>query len=238
MVEVASLFAVGALGMVAGTLAFAWGGYSAPAGKRRFYATLVAISGIAAVAYGLMAMGVGWLAVGDRTVFVPRYVDWLLTTPLLVLYLGMVAGSDRRQYTTVVALDAVVMGTGLVGATLPGVERYALFAAGSVAYLALLYYLLGPMTARARTRPAGAESLYVRLRNLTVVLWTVYPIIWVLGPPGLDLLTMTMDVALVVYLDVTAKVGFGLIALDASATIESELGESIAGDAEAAPTAD
>lgn len=239
MVALTSLFWLGAIGMAAGTVAFAWAGRSATESERRYYLTLVGISGIATIAYALMANGIGWLSVADRSVFIPRYVDWILTTPLIVLFLGMLAGLDRRDFLVVLGLNTVVMVAGFVGATLPGFERFALFGLGGLAYIGLVYYLVGPTTEQAAERSAGVRSLYVRLRNLTIILWTIYPFIWMLGPPGFGLLTTKVDIALIIYLDLVTKVGFGLIALDASATMESELGESLADtDAEITSAAD
>ena len=229
MIDVTALFWVGAVGMFVGTAAFAWAGRGAAAGERRYYLTLIGISGIATVAYVLMALGIGWSSVGERTVFVPRYVDWILTTPLIVFFLGLLAGIDRRAFAVSIGLNTVVMIAGLVAALLPGTERFALFGLGALAFVGLVYYLFGPMTASARAQPDGIEKLYVRLRNLTAVLWSIYPLIWILGPSGLDLLTVTVGTALVMYLDLVTKVGFGLIALDASATLHSEFGISLAG---------
>ena len=229
MIDISMIFWVGAVGMLVGTVVFAWAGRDAMAGERRYYLTLIGISGIATVAYVLMALGVGWFNVGERVVFVPRYVDWILTTPLIVLFLGLLAGIDRRKFAISIGLNTVVMVAGMVAALLPGTARFALFGLGAIAFVALVYYLFGPMTASARARPGGIEKLYVRLRNLTAVLWSIYPLIWVLGPPGLDLLTATVGTTLVVYLDLVTKVGFGLIALDASATLHSEFGVSLAG---------
>jgi sensory rhodopsin len=232
VIELTTLFSVGAVGMLVGTLLFAWAGVNASRAEGRYYLTLVGIGGIAAVAYGLMALGIGWYTVGERTVFIPRYVDWILTTPLIVLFLGLLAGIDRRTFAAAIGLNTLVMVAGFVAATLPGIERFALFGVGSVAFVGLVYYLFGPMTRRAGTKSEGIEKLYLRLRNLTAVLWSIYPLIWVLGPPGLNLLTTTIDIALITYLDLVTKVGFGLIALDASATLRSEFGVSLA-DADA-----
>ncbi len=226
MIDVTTLFWVGAVGMFVGTAAFMWSGRSASRNERRYYLTLIGISGIAAIAYAAMALGFGWLEVGDRTVFVPRYIDWILTTPLIVLFLGFLAGLSRREFAVVIGLNTVVMVLGFVAATLPGTERFALFGAATFVFVGLIYYLMGPATERASAQPDGIEKLYVRLRNLTVALWSVYPVIWVLGPPGLDLLTMSIDIALITYLDLVTKVGFGLIAIDASSSLRSELGES------------
>jgi sensory rhodopsin len=237
VIEITTLFLLGAIGMLAGTIAFAWGGRNAASGERRYYLTLISISGIAAVAYAIMALGIGWLTVGERTVFIPRYIDWILTTPLIVLFLGLLAGIDRRGYVISITLNTVVMVTGFVAATMTGVSRFALFGVGGLTFVGLVYYLFGPMTRRASARADGIERLYVRLRNLTAVLWSVYPLIWILAPSGLNLLTMTIDVALITYLDLVTKVGFGLIALDAGATLHAEFDTSLAGTGDRTSTA-
>ncbi|THE63866.1 sensory rhodopsin-2 [Salinadaptatus halalkaliphilus] len=222
MIEITTWFTIGAVGMLVGTAAFLRRWLSAGDDDRRYYATLSAISLIAAVAYALMALEVGWITVDERVVFAPRYVDWILTTPLLLAFLGWLAGVERETLLQVVGVNTVVMVAGFVAAILSGVERYALFAVGGIAYVVLVYLVLGPMTARAAERDDGTESLFNSLRNLTIILWSVYPIIWLLGPPGLALLTPGVDVMLITYLDLLTKVGFGLIALNASTVIEAE----------------
>lgn len=230
--EATTWFTVGALGMGVGTLIFLWGTVQAATETRKYYLTLTAISGIAAVAYALMALEFGWTGVDDRTVFLPRYVDWLLTTPLLLLYLGMLVDAPRVILAKLLTVNVIVIVTGFAAALLPGTERFLLFALGSVAYIGVLYYLLVPLTRRARGR--ATESLYLSLRNLTFILWSVYPIIWLLGPPGFNYLTLLVDVLLITYLDLVTKVGFGLIAINASAALSVELGdqatEAMAGD--------
>lgn len=237
MIDLTALFWLGAIGMTAGTAAFAWSGRKATANERRYYLTLVGISGIAAVAYAAMALGIGWLSVDGRTIFAPRYIDWILTTPLIMLFLGMLAGLDRRQFAIMLVLNTIVMVAGFAAALVPGTERFALFGVGAFAFVGLVYYLVGPATAAASARSDGVRSLYVRLRNLTIILWSVYPILWVLGSPGFELLTLTVEVSLVGYLDLVTKVGFGLIALDASATMQSEFDESLAVTDAETPTA-
>jgi sensory rhodopsin len=222
--ETTTWFAVGALGMIVGTAIFAGGLLRADASIRKYYATLTAISGIAAVAYVLMTFEIGAVAVGDRMVFAPRYIDWLLTTPLLLLYLAMLVDAARSLIAKIVAVNIVVILGGFGAALLPGVERFALFAIGGAAYLVLAYLLLGPLTARSEGQ--ATESLFRGLRNLTVILWSVYPFIWILSPAGLDLLTVLTNVLLVVYLDLVTKVGFGLIALNAGAVLRQDLTSS------------
>ena len=228
MIEPTGVFWLGALGMAVGTVAFVWGGISAGAASRRYYGLLASISLIAAIAYATMALEVGWVTVGENVVFVPRYIDWILTTPLLLLFLGVLAGSDGRELGLVVVVNTVVMVLGFAAALVSGALGYGLFVVAGVVYLGLLYLLLGPMSVRAAGQGAGVTSLFTSLRNLTVILWSVYPVIWLLGPPGLGMITMTVDIMLITYLDLLTKVGFGLIALNTSAVLEAERGQSIA----------
>jgi sensory rhodopsin len=136
----------------------------------------------------------------------------------------MLVDAAQSLIAKIVAVNIVVILGGFGAALLPGVERFALFAIGGAAYLVLAYLLLGPLTARSEGQ--ATESLFRGLRNLTVILWSVYPIIWILSPAGLDLLTVLTNVLLVVYLDLVTKVGFGLIALNAGAVLRQDLTSS------------
>ncbi len=73
--------AVGAVALALGTIPSAY--FAVRDEKnRKYYTVLAAITGIATVAYALTSFGVGSIPVGDATFYTPRYVDWLLTTPL------------------------------------------------------------------------------------------------------------------------------------------------------------
>ena len=52
----------------------------------------------------------------------------------------------------------------------------------------LLYFLLGSLTQQASVRAGDVSALFRRLRNLTAVLWTAYPVVWLLGAAGIGLL--------------------------------------------------
>ncbi|OYR58261.1 sensory rhodopsin-2, partial [Halorubrum sp. E3] len=67
-------------------------------------------------------------------------------------------------------------------------------------------------------RSASAEGDRVRavfgtLRNITVVLWTLYPVVWLLAPTGLGLMTPATEMLVFVYLDIVSKVGFVVVAV-------------------------
>ena len=201
-------FWVGTVGMVAGTLLPLRDLFRYPS-HRRYDLVLAGITGLAAIAYAAMGLGLTETTVADHTIFVARYVDWLVTTPLIVAYLAMLAKPARRTYVWLLVADVFVIGAGIAAAFTTGTLRWALFAAGAVGYVVLAYGLLGVLPRSLGSDPdPRVRSLFVTLRNITVVLWTLYPVVWLLGPAGIGILQYEMYTIVVVYLDFISKVGF------------------------------
>lgn len=228
MVDQTTWFALGGVGMLVGTLALAAGFRLVPRSNWRRYSILVAVPAIAVGAYAPMALGLGGVETqSGGTVFSLRYLDWLLTTPLHVLYLGLLAGAARRSIGQAIALMALTIVLGFSGAVVSGVAGWGLFALGGVAFLGVIYHTYADFAVAAGERDELTGALYRKLRSFVVVLWLLYPVIWVLAPAGLGLLNVGTYVLVISYLDVVSKVGFGLIALsgqlavsDAMATVE------------------
>jgi bacteriorhodopsin len=79
-------------------------GKSKAAGKVLYPATFTC--GIAAIAYFAMASGGGWVIAPDcRQLFVARYLDWAITTPLILIDLGVVAGVSKWDILALVLSD-------------------------------------------------------------------------------------------------------------------------------------
>ena len=212
-------YGLGALGMAAGT-AYALWGYRAENGDHpRFYAVLGAITGIATIAYVAMGLGVGQLRVDGAVFYLPRYVDWLLTTPLLVLYLAMLAHPRRRVYGVLVGLEVVVIAAGVAAAFAPTPLDWVAYLLGVLAFGVILYYLVAVLPRQAALESHRPAAVFTKLRNLTVVLWSIYPIVWLLGPFGVGLLLVETEAMVVTYLDLLAKVGFVVIAVNGRAAL-------------------
>lgn len=212
-VDISATYAIGTAGMALGTAALAVGLRHVAEEHPLRYASLLGVTGIAAVAYAVMTVGLGAVTVGDRVVFVPRYVDWLLTTPLLILYVGLLSGASRRTVGRAVGVNTLVLGLGTAATLTTGPVRYALFGAGFAAFLGLLHLLYRPMTAAARD--SADAALFGKLRDVIGVLWSVYPVVWLAGTAGFGVMTAEMTALVVVYLDLVTKVGFGVIVLNA-----------------------
>lgn len=221
MVAVSLWFTLGTVGMLIGTVALAYGSRWVPDDVRTRYWILVAVPGIAVVAYGLMALGFGGIrTAGEGLVFWPRYVDWLLTTPLHVLYLGLLVGASRTVIARASGLQAATIILGFVAAIVGGLPAAVLYAAGCVTFLGVIYYAFTDYVAAVESRDDATQALYRKLRAFLIVLWLIYPVIWVLAPAGLSLMDVETTSLVVSYLDVVAKVGFGLIALNGQLTAQ------------------
>jgi sensory rhodopsin len=212
-------FWLGTLGMAVGTVVPAWRLVTSRR-DRTYYAVLAGVTGFAAVAYLTMALDIGQIGVGDAALFLPRYVDWLVTTPLLVLYLGMLCRPERRVYAALVGVDVLVIGSGVVAALLPSPYSYIAYLVGCVAYAGLLYLLLVVLPRQATLHGDRVDAVFTKLRNLTVVLWTLYPVVWILGPLGVGLLQAGTEVMVVTYLDLISKVGFVAMAVNGADALD------------------
>jgi bacteriorhodopsin len=215
--------AVGCAGMALGAGAIAFLGRRAPQGERHHFIASFTVCLLAAASYFAMANGQGILQVGDRDVFVARYIDWVITTPLLLLGLLMIAlpvvtkageaGRERNALVAgVIGADVFMIATGIIAAlTLNDTVKYAWYAISCGAFLVVLVVLWGPVRAAAAAQGTGISSLFQRLAVVLTGLWFIYPVLWLLGTEGTGTLGLTGEIAVFAVIDLSAKVGFGLL---------------------------
>lgn len=200
------------IGMVIGSVIF---GLKAAAMRRRegmefplksFYITLWA-----AALYLTMILGETVTPLKGQTVYWGRYVDWVVTTPLLLLDLGVLAGLRPKLIAGVIAADIFMILTGLVATLEAPPTSYLWYIISCGAFLAILASLMTEFTASAAKRNVKVDNLFTTLRNVLIVLWCGYPIVWILGAEGFRVINTGFETALYAILDLSAKVGFGLI---------------------------
>lgn len=207
--------AVGAVGMALGTIPPLWGLTNDPDRRNRnHYLALAGVTGVATVAYALMAFDIGTVSASGRVVSIPRYVDWLITTPLILLFLAMLGRTGRGSLVRLVVADVALLLLGGVAVVLTGPIRWAAFAAGVGFFGVLVYELYVRIPNHATFADERTRTLFITLRNLTIALWTLYPVVWVLAPSGLGLLTRDMAMLVIAYLDLISKAAFVALAVD------------------------
>jgi halorhodopsin len=117
-----------------------------------------------------------------------RYLTWALSTPMILLALGLLAGSNLAKLFTAIVFDIGVMITGLAAAltTSSHAMRWVWYGISVTFFLVVIYVLLVEWPTDARK--AGTADIFNTLKVLTVVLWFGYTIWWGLGNEGLALI--------------------------------------------------
>ena len=146
-----------------------------------------------------------------------RYVDWLLTVPLLLIELILVmrlSGSETRAKATKLGLLAALMV--LLG--YPGEissdpsTRWTWWALAMLPFAVIVYDLYIGLKKSIDSQPEQARGLISAARTLTVVSWLFYPIVFVfpmIGFTGGEA-TTAVQVGYTVA-DVVAKAVFGVL---------------------------
>lgn len=231
MLVEATVFGVNSALMFLGTAVLLWL-LQRSRGDTKLYLAPALITLVAGLAYAVMT-GTA-LGVLPDLITEARYTDWLVTTPLIVYTLGLVAGADRRPTAVAVGADALMILLGYAATLVTGPLRWALFVASSGAFLVVVYYLLTALSDAAAGRPPAIESMFIGLRDLTLFLWVVYPVLWLVGPFGTGTLVPADYHFIIAGLDVTAKVGFELLIAFRAASIRDVFGVEAITDVEAA----
>jgi len=170
---------------------------------------------VSGLTVGLIEMPAGHALAGEEVMSQwGRYLTWALSTPMILLALGLLADVETPDLFTVVAADVGMCVTGLAAALVTSsyALRWVFYAISCAFFVVVLYAILveWPQSATA----AGTDEIFGTLRALTVVLWLGYPIVWAVGVEGLALVE---SVGLTSWgyslLDVGAKYGFAFLLL-------------------------
>lgn len=167
------------------------------------------------LAYMASAFDQGILLVDGREVYLTRYIDWLVTTPLLLATLAWTAMFTVKKHTSLIiaimGADIIMILSGLIAdLTVDESVKWVWYTIGCACLAVILYITWLPLRRIAYAQGEEVGSTYVKVAGVLSVLWLGYPTIWALGPSGLGILDSATDVALFVILPIFSKVGFSL----------------------------
>lgn len=118
-----------------------------------------------------------------------------------------------------------MIATGGMSAISPKPINYIWYAVSCGAFLAILYLLLFPYRAEAEQNHPRSKKAFRKLVTVHVVLWTLYPIVWMLAGTGFGVLDQSGYTAGYTLLDLASKVGSGFLSLNTLQQLE-QAGES------------
>ena len=180
--------------------------------------------------------GAGTIALsGEKFNDAYRYVDWLLTVPLLLVELILVMGLTRAvtvsKSVRLGVLAALMVALGYPGEIASDMGTRLLWGGLSmVPFLFILFELFVGLRGSIKSQPENARGLVNLAVWVTVLSWSFYPVVYfaplLFGAGNANIATMSGDAAMIVQVgytiaDIVAKAGFGvLIFMIASAKSE------------------
>lgn len=158
-----------------------------------------------------------------------RYVDWLLTVPLLLIELILVMRLPRDETiakaTKLGALAALMVALGYPGEiSADAGTRWTWWALAMVPFLIIVFDLFSGLKQSIESQPVEARGLVSFARTITVLSWCFYPVVFVF--PMIGFTGGSAETAVQVgytVADIVAKAAFGvLIYLIAARKSEAE----------------
>jgi bacteriorhodopsin len=245
----------GAACFLVGIVGFSIMGLGATEKGRGHFAHKILIVLVAMTSYIALAFKQGAETAGEDTYFsYARFIDWSVTTPLLLLGLALLALPRARDslplVLSIMAVDLYMIATGLF-AGLSGEVRgvwLVWFIVSSLAFVALYAMIFGPLAKKAGekvkagkamqesgdpverylgTVHAGEGKWFVPMAGLLALIWLIYPVIFFLDEQGVGLYTHPTSDALYTIVDVTAKVVYGFIFLGGILGIEKRAADAM-----------
>lgn len=192
-----------------GILAMARRPKGVPQFKYLIHAFVVIWSGLA---YSALALGQGTVEVGGETVYFARYIDWVVSTPLLLLSLVLTGQYTLKLEGSITAgllgSQVIMILTGLVADLSPAENRWYWYIAGCVALAVVLRLMWKELYVKAREQDPELTAAYRASAVYLTVQWLLYPTVWALGSPGLAILGPTLTSVLFIILPIVSKSGF------------------------------
>ena len=149
-----------------------------------------------------------------------RYVDWLLTVPLLLVeviaVLALAKEVSKSLIMRLVPASAAMIALGYPGEISTDQNTQIIYGVlSTLPFLYILYVLFVELTKSLDRQPAGVADTVKRLRLLLIATWGVYPISYILGMGAGDPTANQFVGVQVGYTiaDILAKCVFGLTIL-------------------------
>ncbi|MFP5081011.1 bacteriorhodopsin [Pedobacter sp. JCM 36344] len=213
---VAFSFFVGTMAMMAAAVFF----FFEVNNTSKEWRTSVLVSGlitfIAAIHYYYMR---GYnLETGQSPVFF-RYVDWLLTVPLMCVEFYLITkkvGAKTGLLVKLIVTSVIMLVTGYIGEAVSPTNSAFWGTISAIAYFYIVYLVwFGEVAKLAKTGSLAVMAANKSLGWFVLVGWAIYPLGYIIGTPGGIFgipvhLGLNMDVIYNIG-DAINKIGFGLV---------------------------
>jgi bacteriorhodopsin len=111
-----------------------------------------------------------------REVYWARYVDWSISTPLLLLDLTLLGGLAGANIIVAIFADVIMILTGLFSAfSKDDGQKWGWYTIACIAYLTIVYQLAYNGRSAVAGKDSKTKAFYSAIGGFTLIVWTVYP---------------------------------------------------------------
>lgn len=166
--------------------------------------------------HAVIALHLGSSEVAGRSVSWARYLDWLVTVPLLVTALVFTAthASHQKRYglmATLAGANFLMVLCGLAADwSADRATRLTLYGVGTFILAIVVVLIRGPLWATALRQPPEMAAHFRAAATLLGAAWVTFPAVWILGPPGFGYLGEHASAVIFLVLSVLMKLGWSL----------------------------
>jgi len=190
--------------------------------RRLYHYITITITITSALAYFAMADGLGVAKIEVppknqdseptyRSFYYARSIDLVITSPLIVLELGLLAGLDLVTIGLLLVANVYMVVAELVSTSAGSyhnIARWGFFVTGCLIYVYQAFVLLTAGRASASTHSPRVLRLFFSLTIYILVLWLLYPIVWALSE-GSEQISEGVETLSYAVIDVLSKAVFG-----------------------------
>jgi bacteriorhodopsin len=158
-----------------------------------------------------------------------RYIDWIITVPLLLLEVPLLLNLGKRGsglFKTLVGLSLFMLVTAWIAEESPlgGTAWWGFYLVSCLAWFFIVYVLYTKVNEQMKTQPPSIVASLRSIRLFVLVGWTIYPVGFLMalaGPQGESVREICYNVA-----DVINKVLFGLVCYKGVAALADHAAET------------
>jgi len=182
------------------------------------------VTTIGAISYLILALGHGSITAAYHSVYYVRYLDWVLTTPILLVALLLVVipkptdfrkkSQDNKLIGSVVLADVLMVITLFLASVSFSVAIKRLwFSLSCLSFVWIIWILFGTVRQMATVKGVVVDRVYSKLLIFLSLAMICYPVIWLFGTTATSDLSHYSENILYLILDLLTQVGFWIYAI-------------------------
>ncbi|MBN1924023.1 MAG: bacteriorhodopsin [Nanoarchaeota archaeon] len=170
--------------------------------KDEFTSINMMVSFVTMISYAVLIAGIGAIISPMGNLIYPtRWLFYIISCSLLMYEVGIILKKSKIEILEMIFFNAAVMLTGYFASITLGSAKLVFFSISTAAYLANLLLI--------HDKTAKENSFMKSVKWYVTIMWSLFPITWMLGPTGYELLNTSTAAVIYLLLDIATKTVFG-----------------------------